>query len=143
MLFHDTQATLEPDVYRALGGDLSLRPGPYVNKWAPRVGRRAAQLQWFSRTVPGIYGGATFLVGLAILVVGAIENVSGLRVAGLVLILLFAGVAVIGLLCYLDSLTAMSRFFGQRVTIRRSPILADPQFDQWCIGHGIERKTGS
>lgn len=130
-------------MYLALGGDVSLRPKPYVTKWGPRVGQRAARLQWFARTGTLVVGGCGLFVGLLGVVLGTATHLPWMKWGGIGLLTLGSGVATAGFLCLLMSVSAMSKFFGESLTLRSSPLLSDDQFTLWCQQHGIATQHDS
>ena len=119
-------------MYQALAGDVSLRPRPYVDKWAPRVGGRAARLQWFSRTGTLVAGVGGLAIGLPCIIAGGSPPFTWLPLVGQVLLAVAAVVSLIGFLCVMLSVSAMSEFFGVHLTLRTSPLLRDDQFSRWC-----------
>jgi len=123
-------------VYVAAAGDISLRPKPYVAKWGPRVGERAAKLQWFSRAGPVFVGGPALVIGLICIAVGMVSIGTGILALG-------TGVSAAGFVCLHMSVSAMSKFFGKRMTLRSSPVLRDDGFTVWCQHNDIPTQHDS
>ena len=123
-------------VYVAAAGDVSFRPNPYVAKWGPRVGERAAKLQWFTRAGPIFVGGPALLIGLTCFAVGMGSVGTGILAIGTV-------VSAAGFVCLRMSVSAMSKFFGKSLTLRSSPVLSDDGFMLWCQRNDIPTEHNS
>jgi hypothetical protein len=124
-------------MYQAVGGDVSFRLKPYLDKWGARVGIRAAKLQWFARTGTLIAGGNGLVLGLIAVVIGVENKVNWIVLLGRGLLVLGAIVALTGMVCIRLSVSAMSKHFGRHLTLRTSPLLGDAQFQLWCEKQGL------
>ncbi len=124
-------------MYQAALGDVSLRPGPYVAKWGPRVGLRAARLQWFARAIALIGGTSGLLLGLAALAAGSASSKTWAVDLGSILLGMGAVAAFVGMGCLYASVGFMSQFFHKHLTLRNSPLLRDDQFNEWLNRNGL------
>jgi len=108
----------------------------FVQRWSPKVGERAAKLQFLSSRILGLSSFA-FIASMIILAVLHTDSHGVAFHVVLVIIVMLVVLFLYGLILRHRMFKAMSTHLGVRVWFLNSPDYREERFNEWCKRNGI------
>jgi hypothetical protein len=115
---------------------LPLGGEAFVDIWKPKVGERAARLQWTSTRLLALGGLLVPISGL-LLGIGISQDSAVLLALGAATAVCCVVAILMGWVLLLRTAQALSDFFGFKVTVFGAPTFQPDAFARWCRKHGV------